>query len=175
MNNLFVFLVIFAIIFIIFLFFSKNNKRENYGFAIGALGDYQKQYYYCIKECEKEDRSKYLGKGHGNWSCDLYCNSKFTEIAKEHRKYLDPKSIEPNNIASICQLSSHSTRYEQCIKQCGEDENGRFCRDQCACENEVDWKCTQECAYSTMSNQDCMTLCKLKYGPNCSSTSWNWK
>src|SRR5262249_6344436 len=126
MNNTNVYIIILLfILIIIFIIPIFTSKKEKYGFAIGALGDYQKQYYQCISECEREDSAKFMGKTHGSWNCDLFCNSKYTQLAKEARKYLNPMSIAINGPASECQLSPSSTRQEQCYQQCGYNEEGR--------------------------------------------------
>jgi hypothetical protein len=61
---------------------TKNNKKsKKEGFMLGALGRYKAPYFKCLYDCEREDPSKTMGPGHIN--CARYCDSVYTQIARD--------------------------------------------------------------------------------------------
>jgi len=146
---------------------SPQNVREGYGFVMGALGEYQEEYYKCISDCEREDPSKFLGQTHGSLFCDEFCNSRVTELARQG----GPSDVR----ADPAPPEKVVSRIDQCNEKCGTGPEGKFCRQHCFCDKEVDEKCRIDCQYSTLLQEECMSRCTSVTRPNCHSTSWNWK
>jgi hypothetical protein len=165
MNETLIVLILVVAAVAIFMFYPRN-KREGYGFVMGALGQYKQLYYRCISECEREDKSNILGNG-ANINCDTYCNSKVTEMARRGGPS-DP--YHPHTEPPKVKLT-----VDECYEQCGEGKIARGCRSKCACEKEVDEKCRQECMHSIMPEGMCMDICSKTLKANCSSLSWTWK
>lgn len=172
--------VILLLIILCAVYKKSPPLRENYGFSIGALGEYQALYYKCISDCEREDPSKYLGKTKGSLMCDAYCNSTITDMARRGGASYIGDSITPKSYTSYPGVGEFppptvKTRIDECYEQCGEGRPGYECRSNCACQGEVSAKCTQECAYSYLPKDACMDQCSKFYSVNCTSTSWTWK
>src|SRR5437016_7052235 len=72
---------------------SSKEHRENF-MILGRLGPYREAMHQCISECEKEDPRKYLGTTKGSLYCDMYCNSKLTDVQRKlEKKWATPCTV----------------------------------------------------------------------------------
>jgi len=162
-------IVLFVALFVVFCYASR--KRENYGPVTGALGRFYKGYTQCLDQCAKEDPGKYLGKTKGSLYCSMFCDSKYTDLARQG----GPSYPDTEPVNHLYQPNSEMTYVDQCYDQCGSGRDGRECRDKCSCYKEVNEKCQQDCAYSKLDAKDCMRECFKVNEVNCATTSWLFK
>lgn len=156
--------IVLAIIAMIIIFVTTiRNKKEPFAQVLGALAPYQTELAHCISDCEREDPNRRL-QADGNWSCDRYCYSKFTDFAREKKKMT---SFEPEyNTEQKCELQCRS----------GDKTADNKCKSMCHCVNEVAKWCKELwCPYTHVDTSECMKQCIATNLTNCNQVSWTWK
>jgi hypothetical protein len=152
--------------FIIYLITTKSEKFK----VLGALGPYKDLYYHCMASCEKTDPRKQLLKTHGNYNCANYCDSVITDLSRRgDATFPRDFKVAPPEIA---------TEPDRSYNMCGDGTKAEVCRAAYSTDNEINQRCTQDCQYSTQTNEECMRLCKDSYNPNFEGSpkfGWGWK
>lgn len=115
---------------------------------MGAAGKYKKQYYACVRACERQDPRTYLGAS--NWLCGLFCDRIITDALE--------KGEEPPDF---------TTEFERCDKQYPGEGPQNWA---CVGHENVNMSCHQKCAWT--DSPTCMQDCAEITSPNNFIGAW---
>ena len=161
-------LIIALIVLIIILMTNKSSsyrnapapeeKIEEFGDVLGALGPYQAQIAAAIDQTRQTDPSKRLEPGN-DWNAGMYIQSTFTDMA---RKGIPPQ--EPITIISRCTeqcKSNDPLASQKCTGMC-------YCRENCRVSCEID------CEYTDEPRESCLRGCMATKTTNCNQFAWGF-
>lgn len=141
------------------------KSRETFK-VLGALGNQKQVYYRCLSECEKSDPAKQMSPSKGSKMCQVYCDSVLTDVTRRG----GPSYLRDFPVAEASATSIPDTSFTKC----GDGTHGEWCRSQVSTAGEIDEKCRQDCAYSTLPEERCMRDCTNILVGN-KSSGWSWK
>lgn len=145
--------------------FSRGKTTENFK-ILGSLAPQKQMYWQCLSECERGDPSLQLTKTKGSMSCQAYCDSTITDIVRRG----GPSYPRDEPVATV----PITTAIDQSYALCGDGTKGAWCRKNFTTHSEIDQKCRQNCAYSTLPSDICMKNCADVLKVN-ATTGWSWK
>lgn len=154
-------IALFVLLFVAYLY----KRREKFK-VLGALGNQKDLYYRCLSECEKSDPAKQMSPSKGSQMCQAYCDSVLTDMTRRGGPSY-PHDL-PISEASVTTIPDSS------FEKCGDGTHGEWCRSQISTAGEIDEKCRQDCAYSTLPVEICMRDCSRNKVGN-KSSGWSWK
>jgi hypothetical protein len=142
-------------------------KREKEKFKVlGSMGNLKSLYYRCLNQCEKSDPAKHMSPTKGSMTCQAYCDSIITDLARRGGpSYRDDLPIGRVNVI---------TDIDDAYARCGDGTHGARCRSLMATDYQIDEKCRQDCEYSTMPVERCMEGCSQAKASS-KTTGWSWK
>jgi hypothetical protein len=157
-----------GVLLLIFIYLCVKPARRNMeNFKIlGSLAPQKQMYWHCLSECERGDPSLQLTKTKGSMTCQAYCDSTITDIVRRG----GPSYTRDEPVKSV----PITTSIDQSYALCGDGTKGAFCRKNFSTNSEIDKKCMQNCAYSTLPANLCMTQCSNVLSVN-KSSGWSWK
>jgi hypothetical protein len=158
-RNLFFLILLLGVI---YLFWSSKEDFK----VLGNLATQRNMYYQCLSECERSDPALRLTPTKGSMMCQAYCDSTITDLARRGGpSYPQDIPVAPTQVI---------TRIDKAYKACGDGTKGEVCRKHFATNGEIDEKCRQDCAYSSLDAKDCMEKCSNVLAVNRTS-GWSWK
>ena len=135
-----------------------QEKKEEYGDVLGALGPYDKILASAGNQIRQTDPSIRLQPNNA-WNAGMYVQSTLTSMQKAG---IPPQ--EPVTITSTCE------------KQCKSNDPlaSQKCQGQCYCHNNVRRACSLDCAYTDEPLTDCLRGCMATKMTNCNQVSWGF-
>lgn len=161
--------VIVVVIALVAMVIIKRGKTTENFKILGSLAPQKQMYWQCLSDCERGDPSLQLTKTKGSMSCQEYCDSTITDIVRRG----GPSYPKDEPVAKV----PINTRIDQAYALCGDGTKGAWCRKNFTTQGEIDQKCRQNCAYSTLPSDLCMTDCARTLEVNAvgSAGGWTWK
>ena len=158
-------LAVFVLLVLFFVLYQGSNRNEDFK-VLGSLAPQKRMYWQCLSDCERGDPSLQLTKTKGSMSCQEYCDSTITDIVRRG----GPSYPKDEPVATVPIV----TKIDQAYALCGEGTKGAYCRKNFSSDREIDQKCRQNCAYSTLPADMCMKQCSDVLAVN-KSSGWSWK
>ena len=158
-------ILILVLVFVFCYVMHKKGNSENFK-VLGELANQKALYYRCLYECERGDPDKYLTKTKGSMACQEYCDSVITDIVRRGGPSY-PFDVPSEPVAVF-------TPIDKSYEKCGSGTHGNRCRELESTNSEIKEKCRQECEYSTLSNDQCMSDC-FRARSSSKSRGWSWK
>lgn len=143
----------------------QTEKKEEFK-VLGSLASQKKMYYQCLSDCERDDPTKRLSPTKGSMMCQEYCDSTITDIARRGG------ASYPNDI--FVEEAPIKTSMDKAYEKCGSGVKASKCRSDSFTASEIDEKCRQNCAFSTLQPKECMESCTQVLDVN-KNLGWNWK
>jgi len=157
---------LFLIVLFVILYVWLNQGCSEDFKVLGSLAPQKAMYYKCLSDCEKGDPAFNLTHTKGSMSCQAYCDSTITDIVRRGGpSYPLDLPVAPVAI---------KTRIDKAYDVCGDGTKGNQCRKNFATDGEIDEKCRQNCAYSSLPVKECMKQCHNILKVN-KTTGWSWK
>jgi hypothetical protein len=158
-------LAVFVLVALFFVLYQGGKEKEDFK-VLGALAPQKDMYWQCLSDCERGDPAMQLTKTKGSMSCLAYCDSTITDIVRRG----GPSYPKDEPVATV----PIKTRINQSYAACGDGTKGAYCRKNFATDGQIDQKCRQDCAYSTLPADLCMRQCSDVLAVN-KSSGWSWK
>ncbi len=158
-------LIIIVVILAIFMYCHGSRRKESFK-ILGSLAPQKDMYWQCLSDCERADPSLQLGKTKGSMSCLEFCDSTITDITRRGGPSY-PVDLEAASVPI-------KTRIDHSYNKCGDGTKGNWCRKNFTTDGQIDEKCRQDCAYSSMPEKQCMEVCSNVHDVN-KTLGWSFK